>query len=136
MASGSSVVRVLIVDDHQLFGRTLELLLEGEDGIDVVGRAYDGEEGIRLAGELDPDVVLMDIGMPGISGLEATRRIAEANGATAILVLSGSSEAKDGHLAVESGAVGFMLKDRALFELAPMIRELGPKNGSRRSLVS
>ncbi len=103
-------MRVLIVDDHALFRDSLRSLLEARD-YDVVGEAGDGEEGVRLAWETKPDVVLMDLTMPKLDGLEATKRLVAELPEVKIVVLTASDD--DSHLfdAIKSGAKGYLLKD-------------------------
>jgi DNA-binding NarL/FixJ family response regulator len=103
-------IRVLVVDDHDLFRRGVRSLLD-EHGLDVVGEAADGIEALRLATELLPDVVVMDLNLPGISGLEATWRLADAAPSTRVLVLTVSAEDGDVSEAVLAGASGYLLKD-------------------------
>jgi DNA-binding NarL/FixJ family response regulator len=116
------VVRVLVVDDHSLFRRGLTLVLEAEDGIEVVGEGENGEEAIAKAEELAPDVVLMDVRMPRIGGIEATRRIAESQPATKILMLTVSDEEGDLYEAIKAGATGYLLKEISIEEVADAIR--------------
>src|SRR5919202_1709600 len=104
-------IRVLIADDHRLFAEALEAILAGESRIDVVGRARNGAEALELALELDPDVVLMDISMPVMDGVEATRRIREARPDACVLMLTGSNAAVDVDRSREAGAAGFITKD-------------------------
>ena len=120
----ADAVRVLVVDDHALFRRGLTLVLEAEEGIDVVGEGEDGEEAIRKAEELAPDVVLMDVRMPKVGGIEATRRIAEAQPATKILMLTVSDEEEDLYEAVKAGAAGYLLKEISIEEVAEAIRSV------------
>lgn len=103
-------MRILIADDHALFRDSLRSLLTARD-LDVVGEASRGEEAIELARELEPDVVLMDLAMPGIGGLEATRRIVAEMEDVKVVVLTASAE--DSHLfeAIKAGAKGYLLKD-------------------------
>src|SRR2546423_15416204 len=105
-------VRVLIVDDEPLFVETLEALLDGEDGIQVVGTAQDGKEAVGLTLSLAPDVILMDISMPFLDGIEASRQIRDQNPEACILILTGSRIASDVDRSRQAGASGFHRKDR------------------------
>ena len=109
-ANPIDVLRVLIVDDHALFRGGLATLLR-ENGIDVVGEAPTGEEGVRLAGARAPQVIVMDLGLPGISGIEAIRRIREQQPRAAVLVLTASLDEDDVIDALVAGATGYLLKD-------------------------
>ena len=113
---------VLIADDNGLFATALQGILDEEESIEVVGRAADGEEAARLAAELAPDVVLMDLSMPRLDGFEATRRIRASTPDTAVVVLTGSLDSDDAARAKEAGAIGFVTKDRILVELVTAIR--------------
>jgi DNA-binding NarL/FixJ family response regulator len=119
-----SGIRVLIADDHRLFAEALEAILGGDGRITVVGQAADGEEAVRLAHELAPDVVLMDISMPVKDGIEAAREIQEARGETAILMLTGSNSRSDVDRARQAGAAGYVTKDRIAAELIDAIVEI------------
>ena len=121
-ASSADAIRVLIVDDHALFRRGLIQVLLFEDGIEVVGEGEDGEDAIRKAEELAPDVVLMDVRMPRISGIEATRRLAEALPTTKILMLTVSDEEDDLYEAIKAGATGYLLKEISIEEVADAVR--------------
>jgi DNA-binding NarL/FixJ family response regulator len=112
-----TAVRVLIADDDPLFMDALEAILGIESEIEVAGRAHDGEEALRLAGELDPDVVLMDLSMPVVDGFEASRRIRAAAPDTAVVVLTGSAYAEDVEKAFDAGASGYVTKDRIAQDL-------------------
>jgi two-component system NarL family response regulator len=118
----ADAIRVLICDDHALFRRGLIMVLESEDGIEVVAEAEDGEEAIRKAEEAAPDVVLMDVRMPRMSGIEATRAIAEAVPTAKILMLTVSDEEEDLYEAVKAGATGYLLKEISIEEVANAIR--------------
>src|SRR5688572_25558094 len=123
-ASSAEAIRVLIVDDHALFRRGLAQVLLFEDGIEVVGEGEDGEDGVRKAEELAPDVVLMDVRMPRVSGIEATRRLAEALPTTKILMLTVSDEEDDLYEAIKAGATGYLLKEISIEEVADAVRSV------------
>jgi DNA-binding NarL/FixJ family response regulator len=116
------VIRVLLVDDQALIRSGFRMILEEQDDIRVVGEAGDGREGIRLSAELQPDVVLMDVRMPGVDGIEATRRIVEATPATRVLVLTTFDLDEYAFSALRYGASGFLLKDARPADLADAIR--------------
>jgi DNA-binding NarL/FixJ family response regulator len=101
--------RVVIVDDHPAYRQGLAMLL-GKSGIDVVAEAASGLAGIRAVEETAPDVVIMDLNMPGLSGVEATRRLSERIPASRVLVLSVSAESDDVLAAILAGASGYVLK--------------------------
>ncbi|HTQ92516.1 MAG TPA: response regulator transcription factor, partial [Streptosporangiaceae bacterium] len=111
-------IRVLIADDHALFRRGLEMVLEEEDDIDLVGQASDGTEAVAVAGEALPDVVLMDIRMPKSSGIEACRATKEVAPSAKIVMLTISDEEEDLFEAIRAGASGYLLKDIPLDEVA------------------
>jgi DNA-binding NarL/FixJ family response regulator len=108
--------RVLLVDDHDLFRTGLRNLLE-ERGVEVAGEAAAGAEAIRLVRELAPDVVIMDLHMPGMSGIEAIRQIAAIAPLTRVLVLTISDQEEDVLHAILAGACGYLLKDASVDEL-------------------
>ncbi len=104
-------VRVLLADDHALFRRGLASLLAGRDDIEVVGEASSGQEAIDRARELMHDVILMDVRMPGLNGLEATRRIKEEMPYVRIVILTVSEDDDDLFAALKNGAQGYLLKN-------------------------
>ncbi len=112
---------MLLVDDHDLFRTGLRNLLE-DQGVDVVGEAQTGVEALALVRELAPDVVVMDLNMPGISGVEATRQIAVIAPLTRVLVLTISDQDADVMDAILAGACGYLLKDASIQELIQGIR--------------
>jgi DNA-binding NarL/FixJ family response regulator len=114
-------VRVLVVDDHQFFRRGLCEIL-AEQGLDVAGEVGSGEEAVELAGRLAPDVVVMDLRLPGISGIEASRRLAIATPQTRVLVLTISAAENDVTDAVLAGACGYLLKDASIESIVGGIR--------------
>jgi DNA-binding NarL/FixJ family response regulator len=120
-------MRVLIADDEPLFAEALELLLEGDTRIEVVGRATDGARAVELAQQLEPDLVLMDLSMPGIDGFDATKRITETVPAR-VLVLTGSEDPADVAKARRAGAVGYITKDRIAETLVTAIIDAGQAN--------
>jgi two-component system NarL family response regulator len=115
-------IRVLICDDHALFRRGLVMVLEGEPGIEVVAEAEDGDDAVAKAEEAAPDVVLMDVRMPRVNGIEATRAIADAVPTAKILMLTVSDEEDDLYEAVKAGATGYLLKEISIEEVADAIR--------------
>jgi len=121
--SGSDVdpVRVLIADDQALFRRGLFAVLSSEQGIEVVAEAEDGEEALAKAVELVPDVVLLDVRMPRMDGIEAARRIKEAVPSTKLLMLTVSDEEDDLYDAIKAGANGYLLKEVSVEEVAGAI---------------
>jgi DNA-binding NarL/FixJ family response regulator len=103
-------IRVLVADDHPTFRRGLGALLASLPGVELVGEAPDGETAVELAGTLSPDVVVMDLGMPGIGGVEATRRIVAALPSMAVLVLTMLDEDESVFAAMRAGARGYVVK--------------------------
>jgi DNA-binding NarL/FixJ family response regulator len=117
-------IRVLIADDHRLFAEALEAILAAEPEIEVVGRARDGEEAVQQSLALKPDVILMDIAMPGVDGVEATKRIRNKQERACVLMLTGSNSRSDVARAREAGAAAYVTKDRIAAHLIEAIREL------------
>ncbi len=116
------MIRVLIVDDHQVVRDGLELLVGRFDGIECVGTAADGAEAMAQASALVPDVVLMDLSMPGMDGVEATRQMTGTAGGPAVLVLTTFADRRHVIDAVDAGAVGYLLKDTGPEQLEAGIR--------------
>jgi DNA-binding NarL/FixJ family response regulator len=114
-------MRVVIADDHTFYREGLARLLR-KFGVDVVGEAPDGEVAVRLVEETSPDVVLLDLRMPGVSGLDAVRILTEHAAATRVLVLSVSAEESDVTDAIAAGASGYVLKDEPVEEVVAGIR--------------
>jgi DNA-binding NarL/FixJ family response regulator len=117
-------IRVLIADDHRLFADALEAILATDGRFEVVGKAHDGEAAVQAAGATKPDVVLMDIAMPRVDGVEATRRIRKRRKSTAVLMLTGSNARNDVDRARQAGAGGYVTKDRIASQLIEAIVEL------------
>ncbi|HUJ31163.1 MAG TPA: response regulator transcription factor [Candidatus Acidoferrum sp.] len=117
-------ISVLLVDDHHLVRRGFRHMLEDEPDIAVVGEAGDGDEAVRLAKQLRPQVVLMDCALPGTSGLIATKKILEDSPKTAVLMLSMHSEDTLVRQALDAGAAGYILKNAVDLELATAVRKV------------
>ncbi|WP_137723261.1 response regulator [Prescottella subtropica] len=118
------MIRVIVVDDQRLVRAGLRMLCESTDDIEVLGEGGSGVDAIRLAAELSPDVILMDLRMPGMDGIEATRRLRGARSASKVLVLTTFDD--DEHLfpALAAGADGFLVKDTAPTDLLDAIRRV------------
>lgn len=120
----SSRTRVLLVDDHQVVRRGLRTFLEVQEDIEVVGEASDGEEGIARAEELRPDVILMDIKMPGTDGIEALRRLRALANPARVLIVTSFTEQRTVVPALRAGAAGYVYKDIDPDALAAAIRSV------------
>ena len=120
----SEKISVLLVDDHALVRRGFRRMLEDEEDITVKGEASDGEEAVRLARVLKPDVIVMDCALPSVNGLVATRKILEHDPKAAVLMLSMHSEDTWVRQALEAGARGYMLKNAVDLELVTAIRRV------------
>ncbi len=119
---GEKQIKVIIVDDHVLVRSGLEVVLGMFDDIALVGQAGDGEEAVRLCGELRPDVVLMDLVMPGMSGVEATRRILDAYPETRVVALTSFTEDDLIGDTLRAGAIGYLMKNVSADQLADAVR--------------
>jgi DNA-binding NarL/FixJ family response regulator len=113
----SRPISVLIVDDHQLFAQALEAILLTDPRIRVAGHARDGRQAVELVDQLDPDIVLMDISMPVMDGIEATQQIHDGDAQARVLMLTGSNATQDVDRARRAGAAGYVTKDRIAAEL-------------------
>ncbi|MEV4318011.1 response regulator transcription factor [Actinocrispum sp. NPDC049592] len=116
------MIRVVVVDDQQIMREGLVALLELLDDIEVVGNGGDGEQALRLAGELRPDVVLMDLKMPVLDGIEATARIRREFPEVAVLVLTTYADGDSIDSALRAGALGYLTKDAGRVEIASALR--------------
>ncbi len=119
-----AAIRLFIVDDHTLFRQGLVSLLQNEPGLEVAGEAASGEQALLLGPSLQPDVILMDVKMPGIGGVEATRRLAEAMPQSRVLMLTVSEEEESLLAAIQAGARGYILKNAGADELLEAIRRV------------
>lgn len=117
-----SPIRVVLADPHALFRRGVRLVLEGEPDIEVVGEFDDGLDAVDRIVELVPDLVLMDVRMPGLSGIEATRRVRALVPSVKVAILTVSESADDLFAAVRAGATGYLLKEVSIEELADAVR--------------
>ncbi|GAB4446512.1 MAG: response regulator transcription factor [Chloroflexi bacterium OHK40] len=115
-------ISVMLIDDHRVVRQGLRDFLELQGDIEIVGEASSGEEGVQLARELLPDVVLMDLVMPGIDGVETTRRIKAASPSTRVIVLTSFADDNKVFPAIKAGAISYLLKDVSPEELAHAIR--------------
>ncbi|AEN09150.1 MULTISPECIES: response regulator transcription factor [unclassified Streptomyces] len=118
------IIKVLLVDDHQVVRRGLRTFLEIQDDIEVVGEASDGDQGVTEAESLRPDVVLMDIKMPGTDGIEALRRLRELDNPAKVLIVTSFTEQRTVVPALRAGACGYVYKDVDPDALAGAIRSV------------
>jgi DNA-binding NarL/FixJ family response regulator len=117
-----STIRVLLADDHTLVRAGIQGLLQGLQGVEVVGEAGDGQEALRLAEALRPDVVLMDVGMPGLNGLEVAGRLATLDASIRVIILSMHTSEEYVLRALRAGCAGYLLKASAVAELEVAVR--------------
>jgi DNA-binding NarL/FixJ family response regulator len=122
MGTEDDATRVLVVDDHEMFSEALALLLSRHDDVRLVGSARDAEEAMRLVDDDEPDVVLMDLDLPGIDGIEATRQIRQAVPRAKVVVLSGVVDTETIADALAAGACGYVPKTRAVDDLLDVVR--------------
>jgi DNA-binding NarL/FixJ family response regulator len=122
--STTRTVRVVIAEDESLFVEAVEALLELDERIEVVGRARDGLEALRLVATVRPDVILMDLDMPRINGIGATRRITADYPLTQVVIVTASTEQEDVERAHEAGAAAYITKDRVATDLAETLVEI------------
>lgn len=117
-------IRILLADDHSLFREGLRSLLEDQDDVEIVGEAEDGLEAIRLVAQLNPNIVLMDINMPVVNGVEATRTILRENGKVDIIILTMYPQDEHVFEALKAGAKAYLLKDTRSRKLLEVIRSV------------
>jgi two-component system nitrate/nitrite response regulator NarL len=120
-------IRVLIADDHRLFAEALEAILAADARISVVGRAADGRQAVELTEQHNPDVVLMDISMPLMDGIEAAKQLRAEGSDARVLMLTGSNSRSDVSRARAAGADGYVTKDRIAAELIDAIVEVAKR---------
>lgn len=117
-------IKVVLVDDHVLFLNGLKLLLDTYDSIEIVGEAYDGKQYLELAEKVDHDIVLMDINMPVMHGVDATKRITETNSKIKVVALSMFGEEEYYYKMIDAGVSGFLLKNSEITELIQAIETI------------
>ncbi len=130
------LIRTLLADDHTIVREGLRALLQADRGIEVVGEAHDGREAVELTAKLRPDIVVMDIAMPLLNGLEATRKILAAHPHIKVLILSAHSDDAYIDRVVAVGAVGFLIKQTSAQILAKAIHEIMAGKSFYSPLVS
>lgn len=118
-------LRLLLADDHPMFRGGLRLVLEAGNEFDVAGEAADGDEAVAMAAELQPDIVVMDLQMPGVNGIDATRRITATSPHVAVLVLTMFDDDNSVFMAMRAGARGYVLKGAGDDEIVRAIRAVG-----------
>src|SRR5690606_38110491 len=129
-------IRLLLVDDHNMVRQGLRVLLEAEEDIEVVGEAETGRQAVQMARSLQPDVIVMDIAMPNLNGLEATRQIVKEVSNSKVLVLSSYSDDEYLHQLTDAGASGYLLKQTAATDLIQAVRETSKGNAFFSPAVS
>jgi two-component system, NarL family, response regulator LiaR len=129
-------LRIVLVDDDPVFRELIAFVLRADIGAEIVGNAFDGAEGVQLTQELHPDIVVMDLRMPGMDGFEATRQIAATVPDARVVVVSSSKERDDIERARRAGAACYVPKDRAVAELSDAVGQLRPakSEAKQRSL--
>lgn len=121
-------IKILVVDDHPLMREALQGLIETEPDLKVIGQASNGESAVEMAARMQPDVVVMDIIMPGIDGIEATRQIIKTCPGVHVLILTSSNDDTHVAAAIRAGAEGFLIKDAGRKEVIQGIREVAAGN--------
>ena len=126
-------MRVLVADDHRLFAESLKLMLEVDGSITVIGIAADGREAVALAAILRPDVVVLDLDMPVMDGIEATIGIGASAPDAKVVIVTGSSDPQDAVRAQAAGAAAYVPKDASIERLRETVREVAAVEPLRRS---
>ena len=127
MTSNKEVVKVLLVEDHIMARMGTAIFIQNTDGLELLGQAEDGLQAVQMACELKPDVILMDIGLPKIDGIEATRRIKEKGINSSVLMLTSRDSEDDVYEALQSGADGYIMKGCSLEALNSAIKSVSQK---------
>ena len=121
---GREKTRILLADDHPLLREAMRSSIDQQEDMEVVGEAGDGDEAVRLSLEMEPDIVIMDIVMPGLNGIEASKRIKTTNPATAVLILTGYDDDRYVLGLLEAGAAGYLLKSARIRDVVEAIRTI------------
>jgi DNA-binding NarL/FixJ family response regulator len=129
-------IQILLVDDHNMVRQGLRVLLEAEQDIEIVGEAETGRQAVQMVKNLRPDVIVMDVAMPNLNGLEATRQIMKEAPGSKVLVLSSYSDDEYVHQLTEAGASGYLLKQTASADLIKAVRETSKGNAFFSPAVS
>lgn len=130
------MIRILIVDDHPVVRAGLKALISTEDGMEVVGEASTGDEGVEKAKALNPDVMLLDLVMPGKDGIETLHELQKINSDTRVLVLTSFGEEQKVFPAIKAGALGYLLKDSSPEELLKAIRQVYRRDASLHPAIA
>ena len=120
----SDSIKIVIADDHQLVRHGFEALLKVKEGVEIIGQARNGEEAVKLAKSLEPDIILMDLSMPIMNGIEATREIKRENPEARILIITSFAEDENIFQAIKAGALGYLLKDSSPQDLMQAIHDV------------
>jgi DNA-binding NarL/FixJ family response regulator len=123
-------IRVLVADDHRLFAESLTIMLEVEPTIEVVGHAADGREAVALAAILRPDVIVMDLDMPVMDGIEATAGVRRSAPGARVVIVTGSRDDRDAERALEAGAAAYVPKEASVEQLRETVCEVGSRGVS------
>jgi len=128
-------IRILIADDHGVMRKGLHLQLEEHEGLEVIGEAADGRIAVQMAADLQPDVVIMDIGMPNLNGIEAAAQILKANPKTGVIILSMHSDEEYLLRALAAGARGYLMKETAEADLDRAVRAVAQGRSYFSSMI-
>ena len=124
ISAPAHTISVLVVDDHAVFAQSLAAALDGSPGIDVIAVANSGSDAVKMTTEFGPDIVLLDLQLPDVSGTELIAEVLAANDATRVVVLTASVDARTARAAVEAGCLGYVTKDQGLDEVLSAVRSV------------
>jgi len=132
-AEGKEVISIFLADDHEINRRLIKRLLKEEADLCVVGEADNGLEAARMVTDLKPDILITDLSMPGLDGIEVTRRVRESSPQTRVIVISMWEPERYAEAVKEAGAVAYIVKDSAINSLVPAIRAATDRQGNSNS---